>query len=108
MTDGNAIPAPPVERIRKWLGWVLIVAIADAVLLVPLIYGVIVGNESISPIVGPIHGFGFVLLMAMTVFGAWERMWGWWFPVITLVTFGPPGSIIGDLVIRRQLDKAGK
>lgn len=101
------MPEAPPERTRRWLNAVLIVAIADALLLIPLIYGVIADVHSISPIVGPIHGVGYVLLLAMTSYGAFERMWGWWFPVATLVTLGPPGSIIGDIIIRRRLNATG-
>jgi hypothetical protein len=35
-----------------------------------------------------------------------ERFWGWWFPAIVLVTGGPVGSLIGELVLRRQIRPA--
>jgi hypothetical protein len=37
------------------------------------------------------------------VSGAGEGLWGWWFPAIVVVTLGPPGSLIGDVRIRRRL-----
>jgi len=42
----------------------------------------------------------------LVVRGVTERFWGWWFPVLVVVTLGPPGSLIGDLRIRRDLDAA--
>ena len=41
--------------------------------------------------------------IGLTAYGVLKRMWGWWFPIIVVVTAGPPGSIVGDIVIRRQL-----
>ena len=35
--------------------------------------------------------------------GAAEKRWGWWFPAIVVVTLGPPGSLIGDVICRRKL-----
>ena len=40
----------------------------------------------------------------MTAKGAGEEHWGWWFPVIVLVTGGPIGSLIGDLKVRKDLE----
>ena len=48
-------------------------------------------------------GLGFVLLMYLTAKGAGEGRWGWWFPAVTLVTAGPPGSILGEIKLRRDL-----
>ena len=39
--------------------------------------------------------------------GAAEERWGWWFPALVVVTLGPPGSLIGDLRIRRGLQHQG-
>jgi hypothetical protein len=38
--------------------------------------------------------------------GAVKGLWGWWFPVIAVVTGGPPGCLAGDLYIRRRLARA--
>lgn len=91
------------DRIRRQLNIVLVVALLDAFLLVPLVYGFITDAEVNKEILGPIHGFGFLLLLFLTARGALDRLWGWWFPAIVVVTFGPPGSIIGDLLIRSKL-----
>ena len=47
--------------------------------------------------IGPIHGIGFVLLLAMAGAGASRRYWGWQFPAIVLVTGGPIGSLAGEV-----------
>ena len=44
-------------------------------------------------------------LLGLTAHGAVKQMWGWWFPIVVVVTGGPPGSIVGDIVIRRRLPK---
>ena len=94
---------PRLSRTRRQLDLVRWVAIADGVLLVFLVAAAITDAEGVVSILGPIHGFGFLLLMYLVVRGAGERLWGWWFPAIVLVTLGPPGSLIGDVRIRRSL-----
>ena len=89
--------------IRRQLNIVLVVAILDALLLVPLVYGFITDSEVHKEILGPIHGIGFLLLVFLTGRGAVEKLWGWWFPAVVVVTGGPPGSIIGDLLVRARL-----
>lgn len=84
-----------LDRIR-WL------AIADAVLLVVLVICAITGSAAVH-VLGPIHGIGFLGLLYLCARGAGEERWGWWFPAIVLVTAGPPGSLIGDVRIRREL-----
>ena len=90
-------------RIRRRLNIVLVLALLDALLLVPLVYGFITGDEVHKEILGPIHGVGFLVLLLLTAKGALDQLWGWWFPALVVVTFGPPGSIIGDLLIRSRL-----
>ena len=92
-----------VARIRKRLLVVRIVAIVDACLLVPLVYGLAADADVHKEILGPIHGIGFLLLVYLVGTGAVERMWGWWFPAIVVATAGPPGSLVGDLVVSRRL-----
>jgi len=91
------------DRIRRRLNIVLVVALLDALLLVPLLYGVIADAEVHKEILGPVHGVGYLLLLLLTAKGALDRLWGWWFPAIVVVTFGPPGSIVGDVLIRSKL-----
>ena len=91
------------DRIKRQLNLVLVVAILDALLLVPLVYGFITDSEVHKEILGPIHGVGFLLLLYLTGKGAIENAWGWWFPAIVVVTGGPPGSIVGDLIVRARM-----
>ena len=77
------------------------VALADAVLLVALLIAAVSDAEGVVNWLGPVHGVGFLALVFMCLQGAGEGLWGWWFPAIVVVTLGPPGSLIGDLRIRR-------
>ncbi len=85
------------------LDWIKWVAIVDAVLLVPLVIAAITDAEGVVDVLGPLHGFGFVGLCVMIGIGSLERRWGWWFLLVTIVTLGPPGSLYGEIRIRRQL-----
>lgn len=80
-----------------------IVAIADFVLLVPLVAAALVHAEAVVDVLGPIHGAGFLFLVFLCARGVREDRWGWWFPVLVVVTLGPPGSLIGERRIRRTL-----
>lgn len=95
----------PVDtaHVKRQLNIVLVVALLDALLLVPLVYGFITDSEVHKQILGPIHGVGFLILLFLTGRGAVQKLWGWWFPAIVVVTGGPPGSIVGDLVVRSRL-----
>ena len=81
-----------------------IVAIVDFVLLVPLVAAALSHAEGVVDVLGPIHGAGFLLLVFLCVRGVREDRWGWWFPVLVVVTLGPPGSLIGERRIRRSLE----
>ncbi len=91
------------ERTRKLLRWVAIAAAIDFLLLVPLVYASLTDNHGLISVLGPIHGFGFLVQLFLTVRGAGERLWGWWFPAIVVVTLGPPGALIGHIKISRDL-----
>ena len=91
------------STVRRRLDLIRIVAIVDALLLVPLVIAALNDSESVVDWLGPLHGVGYLLLLFLCVRGAAERLWGWWFPAIVVVTLGPPGSLIGDVKIRRDL-----
>jgi hypothetical protein len=94
--------APP--DVRRQLNITLAVGLADALLLVVLVYFAFINrSDTAVHILGPIHGLGFIALLLLTGNGALQKLWGWWFPALVVVTGGPIGSIIGDLVIRRGL-----
>lgn len=86
----------------KLLNQIRLIAIADAVLLIVLVISAITDSSAVH-VLGPIHGIGFLGLLYLCARGAGEERWGWWFPAIVLVTAGPPGSLIGDAKLRREL-----
>ena len=91
------------STIRRRLNVIRAVAVVDALLLVPLVVAAVSGSEGVVDWLGPLHGFGFLTLLFLCVRGAGEGLWGWWFPAVVVVTLGPPGSLIGDVRIRRGL-----
>ena len=92
---------------RRQLNAVLALGLADALLLLVLLYVAFVDrSDAAVHVLGPVHGIGFALLVALTANGAIRRLWGWWFPLAVLVTGGPPGTVVGDLVLRRRLREA--
>ena len=100
--------APPADdsEVLSALRVVGIVALLDFLLLVPLVIAALDHSEGTVDVLGPLHGAGFVLLVGLVVRGAVKGLWGWWFPVIAVVTGGPPGCLAGDLYIRRQISRA--
>jgi hypothetical protein len=91
------------STVHRRLNVIRVVAIADALLLVPLMIAALNDAEGVVNWLGPIHGVGYLMLLFLCARGAAERLWGWWFPAIVVVTLGPPGSLIGDVRIRRRL-----
>jgi hypothetical protein len=89
---------------RKLLDAVLVVGVLDFLLLLVLLYVAWIDrSDAAVSILGPIHGVGFLALLFLTLRGAVERFWGWWFPALVLVTGGPVGSLIGEVVLRRRV-----
>jgi hypothetical protein len=96
--------AAPRHPDRRLLNAVLAVGIADALLLVALLYVAVVDrSDAAVHVLGPIHGIGYLILLALTARGAMDDQWGWWFPALVLVTGGPLGSIVGEVVLRKRL-----
>ncbi len=94
----------PTDTTLRRLRLIRIAAIVDFVLLVPLVAAALRHAEGVVDVLGPIHGAGFLLLVFLCVRGVREDRWGWWFPVLVVVTLGPPGSLIGERRIRRSLE----
>jgi hypothetical protein len=104
MTSLATTPSHSPASQRRALNIVLAVGLADALLLVVLMYFAFVDrSDAAVSVLGPVHGLGYLALLYLTVAGAGAKRWGWWFPAIVLVTGGPLGSIIGDAVLRRRL-----
>jgi integral membrane protein len=93
-------------RTRRLLRLVAIAAAIDFLLLVPLLIASFSNNDELISVLGPIHGFGYLVQLFLTGMGAVEKRWGWWFPAIVVVTGGPIGSFIGDVILRRQVAAA--
>ncbi|CAN5540164.1 hypothetical protein BH10ACT11_BH10ACT11_03380 [soil metagenome] len=89
--------------VRKVINAIALVAIVDAVLLVVLLWASFSGHRGLVSALGPIHGAGFIALVFLCYRGVTENRWGWWFPIIVVITLGPPGSLIGDYIVRRRL-----
>ena len=99
------IPSTP----RRLLDVILVVGALDFLLLLVLLYVAWIDrSDAAVSVLGPIHGVGFLALLFLTFRGAVERYWGWWFPAIVLVTGGPIGSLIGELVLRRRIRPAAE
>jgi hypothetical protein len=94
------------DETLKQLDLIRVVALADAFLLLPLVVAALTDQEGLVSVLGPIHGVGFLALLFLCARGAGEGRWGWWFPALVVVTLGPPGSLVGDLRIRRELRRA--
>lgn len=86
-----SLPAPTARLLRQ----VAVVAAVDFVLLVALVAAAVSDREGVVSVLGPIHGLGFLLELFLTVRGAGEKRWGWWFPALVVVTAGAPGALIG-------------
>jgi Domain of unknown function (DUF3817) len=91
------------DRTLGQLRLIRVVAILDFILLVPLVIAALRHAEGVVDVLGPIHGVGFLLLLFLCLRGVREDRWGWWFPALVVVTLGPPGSLIGERRIRREL-----
>ncbi|MBK5233811.1 MAG: hypothetical protein JJE13_12630 [Thermoleophilia bacterium] len=107
MNPSDASPSLPADNSEeiKFLNWIAIVAIIDVLLLIPLVWASrwFADKHDIVSILGPIHGTFFIVLVGLCLFGAIQKWWGWWFPVIVVITGGPIGSLLGDWIVRRNL-----
>jgi hypothetical protein len=103
--DPGPINRDPAERARtvRRLNVIAVVALLDALLLAVLLWASLSNDEDLVHVLGPIHGGGYVGLLALCGLGSLEERWDWWFPALVVVTLGPPGSLIGDWVLRRKL-----
>jgi hypothetical protein len=94
------------DRTLRQLNLIRWVALLDFLLLIPLVIAALSDAHGVVSVLGPIHGAGFVLLVGLCIRGWSEDRWGLWFPALVVVTLGPPGSLIGERRIRRELTGA--
>lgn len=94
--------SPREMRFLNIIAWV---AVIDVLLLIPLIWASrwIADRHDLVAVLGPTHGFLFMVLIGLCAYGSLQKWWGWWFPILVVVTLGPLGSLIGDWIVRRQL-----
>ncbi|HEY3991953.1 MAG TPA: DUF3817 domain-containing protein [Ktedonobacteraceae bacterium] len=91
------------ERIARRLRGVRVVASIDLVLLVALVSTALARQKALVSILGPLHGINFLLLLVIVALGAIDGVWEWWFPVLVLLTAGPPGAFLGEWLIQRRV-----
>ncbi len=91
------------SRIRQRLRIVQIVALIDLVLLAVLITAAVTRQQNIVHVLGPIHGINYLVLLVIVSTAALDGLWGWWFPLLVLLTAGPPGAFIGEWLLRRRI-----
>ncbi len=90
------------QQVLRWLVIVRWIALADLVLLIVLLVASFANNEEMVQIFGLTHGIVFLALIAIVGIGAVRKLWSWWFLVGTLITTGPPGALVGEVLIARK------
>jgi len=90
------------QQVLRWLIIVRWISVVDLVLLIVLLVASFVNNEQLVQIFGLTHGIVFLALIAIVGIGATQKLWSWWFLVATLVTTGPPGALVGEVLIARK------
>jgi MYXO-CTERM domain-containing protein len=91
---------------RRFLNLMLVLAIIDFVLLVPLFLGMIgvIDTESFVAPMGMTHGLLFVALVGLGALGVLQRRWNWKYPAAVVVAGLVGLVVVPDLLIRRELD----
>lgn len=92
-----------LARTKRLVNVIALVAVLDVMLLAPLLWAAFTDRQDLVSVLGPIHGIGFLILLTLCVRGVTAERWGWWWPLLIVLTLGPVGSLIGDLVVRREL-----
>ena len=90
------------QQVLRWLIIVRWISVVDLVLLIVLLVASFVNNEELVQVFGLTHGIVFLALIAIVGIGAVQKLWSWWFLVATLVTTGPPGALVGEILIARK------
>ena len=102
MSAPTRVPQNAESAAFSQLRRITIVAAIDFALLVPLVVGAVDDNHGLAPILGPIHGAGFLYEVFLAIRGSAERWWGWWFPAVIVSTGGPPGALVGHNRAKRE------
>jgi hypothetical protein len=96
-------PMQQTQRILRRLRIVRLVAFVDLVFLIILISAALAGKREFVHILGPLHGINFLLLLVIVGTAVLDGVWGWWFPIVILLTAGPPGAFLGEWLIHRRI-----
>lgn len=91
------------EQLRRRLRIVRVVALIDLVLLLALVSAALTRQSELVHLLGPLHGINFLLLLVIVGVGAIDGVWEWWFPIVVLLTAGPPGAFFGEWIMSRRL-----
>ena len=94
--------AVEAQQVLRWLMIVRWVALVDLILLAFLLFASFVHNEILVDFLGLTHGIVFIVLIAIVAIGSLKSLWSWWFLVATLITTGPPGALVGEVLIMRK------
>ena len=90
------------HRVLRWLMIVRWTALADLILLIVLLISSFAHNEALVQIFGLTHGIVFMALVAIVGIGALQKLWSWWFFTVTVISTGPPGALLGEILIIRK------
>jgi ABC-type antimicrobial peptide transport system permease subunit len=95
-----------VPGTRRFLNVMLVLAVIDLILLVPLFLGLIgvLDTDSYVSVVGMTHGLLFIALVLLGGFGALRGRWNWKYPIATVLAGLIGLVVIPDLLIRRELE----
>lgn len=104
-SETSPAQAPGGAQEMRFLNIIAAVAILDFLLLIPLVWASrwFADEHGVVSLLGPIHGFFFLILIGLCAYGSVQKWWGWWFPLITVITGGAIGSLIGDFIVRKEL-----
>ena len=90
------------QQVLRWLIIVRWISVVDLILLIVLLLASFINDEDLVRIFGLTHGIVFLALIALVGIGATQKLWSWWFLVATLLTTGPPGALVGEVIIARK------
>ena len=90
------------QQVLRWLMIVRWIALSDLILLIVLLVASFANDEGLVQIFGLIHGIVFLALISIVGIGALKKLWSWWFFVAALITTGPPGALVGEILIVRK------
>ena len=90
------------QQVFRWLMIVQWIALSDLILLIVLLVASFANDEGLVQTFGQIHGIVFLALISIVGIGAVKKLWSWWFFVAALITTGPPGALVGEILIVRK------